>query len=139
MPGTTPKQQRLAAVPMFRACSPEELRRIERVADEVQVPAGRRIVGQGDVGREFFIVESGTVEVRRDGRVIATLGAGEHFGELALLGVPARIADVVAVTDVDLVVLGTREFMGLLQDVPHMAISILRALAVRFAEREQDR
>jgi CRP-like cAMP-binding protein/Zn-dependent protease len=59
---------------------------------------GERIVEQGGVGDAFFAIRSGRADVLQDGRTIATLGAGDHFGEVALLRDVPRTASVVATT-----------------------------------------
>jgi CRP-like cAMP-binding protein len=133
----TAKQERLASVPMFAACSPQELELLDRVADEVHVTAGERLIGEGELGREFFIIEHGIVRVTRQGRPVAELGVGDYFGELALLGEPVRNADVVAVTDVDVVVMTARQFSGLLEEVPGLSRTLLRGMARRLADADR--
>ena len=133
----SPKHDRLASVPMFAACSPAELDLLERVADEVHIRAGERVIGEGELGREFFIIETGTVRVLRHGRHVAELGPGDHFGELALLGEPTRNADVTAVTDVDLLVMTSNQFSGLLDEVPTLARTLLRGMAHRLAAADR--
>jgi CRP-like cAMP-binding protein len=133
----SPKQQRLASVPMFAACSPAELNLLDRVADEVHVHAGDQVIGEGELGREFFVIETGRVRVVRHGRQVAELGPGEHFGELALLGEPTRNADVTAITDCDLVVMTSNQFSGLLDEVPTLARTLLRGMAHRLAEADR--
>ena len=131
------KEQRLAAVPMFAACSDHELERLAGLADEVHIPGGERVIGAGELGREFFVIESGQARVSRAGREVAELGPGDYFGELALLGEPVRNADVAAVSDCDLVVLTSSQFSGLLDDMPGLARTLLRGLARRLAEADR--
>jgi CRP-like cAMP-binding protein len=131
------KEQRLASVPMFAACSPDELQLLARLADEIHLRAGEQVIGAGELGREFFIIENGSVRVVRFGREVAELGSGDYFGELALLGEPVRNADVVAVTDVDLVVMTSTQFSGLLDEVPTLARTLLRGMAHRLAEADR--
>ena len=68
------------------------IERLARGLEPLEVPAGAIVVAQGDVGDRYFVIESGEVEVVGDGRVIATLGPGQGFGEIALLrpGPPDR-------------------------------------------------
>ena len=60
------------------------------------------VFSQGDVGEHYFFIESGEVDVVGDGRVVATLGPGEGFGEIALLRSTRRTATVVARSEVNL-------------------------------------
>ncbi|MFZ6004440.1 MAG: cyclic nucleotide-binding domain-containing protein [Actinomycetota bacterium] len=124
----------LASVPLFSACSKKELQAVARASDEVALPAGRHLCEQGSIGREAFVIVGGTAEVRRNGRRVATLGAGDCFGELALLDHGPRTATVTAVTDIDVLVLGAREFAGILDEVPPIAHKLLKSLASRIRE-----
>jgi CRP/FNR family transcriptional regulator, cyclic AMP receptor protein len=134
------KLKRLAKVPLFAECTKSDLSRIAALADEVEVPAGRVLMRQGEFGHECFVVLDGKAEVsfRRDGKT--TLGPGACFGEMALLQPRGkRSATVTAKTDMDLLVLGAREFTALIDDFPSVARKVLAAVAdrVRAAERGQ--
>lgn len=121
--------EQLATVPLFSAFSKRELTKVARAADEVQVVAGREVVVEGKVGRECFIILSGDTVVSRDGTTIAKFSAGDHFGELALLDGGPRTATVTADTDLSLLVLGQREFLSLLEEVPALSRKMLTTLA----------
>ncbi len=121
--------EQLASVPLFSAFSRRELGKVAKAADEVQVPAGRSIVEEGKVGHECFVILSGQATVTRDGTTIAEFGPGDHFGELALLDGGPRTATVTAGTDLDLLVLGQREFLSLLEEVPALSRKVLTTLA----------
>lgn len=105
-----------------------------RGSDELSLPAGRHLCEQGRIGREAFVIVGGTAEVRRNGRKVATLGPGDCVGELALLDHGPRTATVTAVTAVEVLVLGAREFAGILDEVPPIAHKLLKALAGRIRE-----
>lgn len=105
-----------------------------RASDEVDLPAGRHLCEQGSIGREAFVIVGGKAEVRRNGRRVATLGPGDCFGELALLDHGPRTATVTAVTDIDVLVLGAREFAGIIDEVPPIAHKLLKTLAGRIRE-----
>ncbi len=102
----------LQEVALFSACSRKDLQLVARRAEDVRVPAGKVLVTEGETGHEFFVILEGTAKVTRQGRRIATLGPGQAFGELALLDKAPRNATVVAESDMELVVLGQREFAG---------------------------
>ena len=126
--------EHLASVPLFAACSQKDLQRIARASDEVQIPEGRTLVKQGDIGRECFVLVDGKVKVERNGRKLATLGPGAYFGELSLLDKGPRTATATAETECTVLVLGPREFSGLLDEVPQLAHKLLAALAARIRE-----
>lgn len=126
----------LATVPLFSALSREELDRVVRASEELDVAAGEELVTEGRIGREFFMILSGDAVVRRDGSQLAELGAGQWFGELSLIDHEPRSATVVATTDMKLLVLGQAEFAGLLETVPSMAAKLLRAMARRVREAD---
>lgn len=124
----------LASLPLFSSCSKRELQRLSRAGDEVTKEPGYVFVEQGEVGREAYIILSGTATVRRKGRKIATLGTGDQFGELALLDHGPRTATVVAETEVTVFVLTARNFRGVLEEFPTIAHKLLAVLAARVRE-----
>ncbi|MFM7270063.1 MAG: cyclic nucleotide-binding domain-containing protein [Actinomycetes bacterium] len=126
----------IAEVPLFSACSRSDLNRIARLSEEVVVPAGRRVVEEGALGDQFFVIMDGTAKVTRRGRRVATLGRGDAFGELSLLVRSPRNATVTAETDLDVLVLGQREFSGLVDTAPGFARKLLAALAERLREAD---
>jgi CRP/FNR family cyclic AMP-dependent transcriptional regulator len=131
MARTSPAVDRLQAVPLFSALSKKELEQVDRAADELDVKAGQEVVTQGRTGHEFFLILSGEATVQRDGKDVATLGPDQYFGELALLDREPRSASVIAKTDMKLLVLGQREFGGLLDSIPGIAAKILAGVAKR--------
>jgi CRP-like cAMP-binding protein len=123
--------EHLAQVPLFSALSRRELALVARRAEDVTVPAGKVLVSEGETGQQFFVIMSGQAKLTRRGALIATLGPGASFGELALLDKHPRNATAVAETPMELVVLGQREFAGLIDDVPGFARKLLSAMAGR--------
>ena len=124
----------LASVPLFSGCTTKELRDIAKATVELTLDEGKEFVTQGDVGREAFIIVEGSADVSRGGKKIATLGPGDCVGELALLDHGPRTASVVATSPLTVLVLGPREFSGLLDEVPTLNHKILAALAGRIRE-----
>jgi CRP/FNR family transcriptional regulator, cyclic AMP receptor protein len=123
--------EHLAQVPLFSALSRRELALVARRAEDVSVAAGKVLVSEGETGQQFFVIMKGTAKLTRRGRKIAMLGPGASFGELALLDKHPRNATAVAETPMELVVLGQREFAGLIDDVPGFARKLLAAMAGR--------
>ena len=92
----------LQHVPMLRTLPLPSVEQLVRGLELREVAAGAPVFEQGDLGDRYYVVESGEVDVVGDGRLLATLGAGEGFGEIALLRHSARTASVAARTDVRL-------------------------------------
>jgi CRP-like cAMP-binding protein len=124
---------------MFSACNQKQLRMVSALTERVRVPEGRELCRQGAIGREFFIILDGRARVSRNGRKVAALGAGQCFGELALLDPAPRNATVVAETDMDLLVLAQREFAKVVDATPGFAFALLAGLAARMRESETRR
>jgi CRP/FNR family transcriptional regulator, cyclic AMP receptor protein len=124
----------LSSISLFSALSRKELQRVARASDVVDVKEGHELIRQGDVGREMFVIVDGTATVKRNGRKIGTAGPGSAIGELSLLDKGPRTATVTADSDCRVVVLGAREFAGVLDEVPGIAHKIMAALADRIRE-----
>ena len=132
-----PKVERLSQVQLFSACSKRDLSRIAALAEEVEVPAGRVLMRQGDLGREAFVIADGMAKVTIRGKRSTKLGPGECFGEMALLHSAPRSATVTAESDMRLFVLGSREFSALIERVPVVGQRVMAALAERVREAER--
>ncbi|HET8975455.1 MAG TPA: cyclic nucleotide-binding domain-containing protein [Solirubrobacterales bacterium] len=132
-----PKLDRLSQVQLFSECSKRDLSRIAGVAEEIDVPAGRVLIRQGSLGQEAFVIYEGRAKATIRGKGSFRLGAGECFGEMALLHSAPRSATVTAETDMRLLVLGSREFSALIEDVPAVGRGVLAALAERVREAER--
>jgi CRP-like cAMP-binding protein len=126
----------LQQVSLFAACSRKDLQLVARRAEDVRVPAGKTLVSEGETGHEFFVILEGDAKVSRQGRKVASIGPGAAFGELALLEKAPRNATVTAESDMELVVLGQREFAGLIDEVPGFARKLLAGMAHRLREAD---
>jgi CRP-like cAMP-binding protein len=124
----------LASVPLFRGMTTKELRDIAKATVELSIVEGKEFVTQGDVGREAFVIVEGKADVVRNGKTIASLGPGDCVGELSLLDHGPRTASVLAATNLTVLVLGPREFNGVLDEVPTLTHKVLEALASRVRE-----
>ncbi len=127
------KRELIKSVPIFSRCSKKELEALGSEFDEIDVPSGRTLTKQGDPGREFVVIVSGSAEVTKDGRRVNMLGAGDFLGEIALLSGGPRTATVTTVSDADLLVLSSRSFARLTKEVPSLQASVVKALSERLA------
>jgi CRP/FNR family cyclic AMP-dependent transcriptional regulator len=132
-----PKVERLSHVQLFSACSKRELARIAALTTEIEVPQDRVLMRQDDSGRECFVIEEGTAKATIRGRKSVMMGPGECFGEMALLHTAPRSATVTAASDMHLLVLDSREFSTLLEDVPSVARKVLAAVGERLSNAER--
>ena len=89
----------LRSMRLFRALPAYELEAVARAGADRSVPAGTRIIEEGELAAGYFAIADGFVDVTRDGRRLATLGRGDGFGEIALLRDVRRTASVTARTD----------------------------------------
>jgi CRP-like cAMP-binding protein len=129
--------ERLAQIPLFQGLSKKELRNLSSLATRLEEPAGKVLTKEGQQGYEFIIVLEGEVEVRQHGEVIAKRGAGDYFGEIALLDNRPRTATVVAVTPVVIEVIERREFLGLVADNPEISQAIMATMAQRLEQLDE--
>lgn len=127
------KIERMRQVPLFAGCSKAELGRIAGIADEVAFPTGRVLVREGERGREFCVLVEGAADVRRRGRKVADLLAGDFFGEIALLTDMPRNATVATTSPARVLVVTDRDFRRLCRELPSIQAKVLRALAERLA------
>lgn len=132
------KVEALGTAPIFEGLSKKELTQLARVTDDVEVAAGTVLCKEGKTGSEFLVVMDGEVEVTRSGRRIGTGGAGDFFGEIALIEDIPRTATVTATTDVRLIVLTAPAFWGMLDLYPTIERKVLRTLASRLVANSAD-
>jgi CRP/FNR family cyclic AMP-dependent transcriptional regulator len=130
------KLDHLSRVKMFSSLNKKELGLVARASDVLEAPAGTELVKEGEIGHEFFLISAGSATVRRAGRKVATLGPGNYFGEMALLDRGPRSATVITDEPSELIVLGQREFMAILDQVPPIAHKLLVGMAGRLREAD---
>lgn len=119
----------LGKIRLFSTCTQRELAKIAKATDEVIVAAGKVLMEQGKPGREAFIIVSGSASVVINGVEVAQLHAGHHVGELALLDGGPRTATVIALSEMELLVISQRAFFGLIDEVPGLSRKIMTSLA----------
>jgi len=113
--------------------------RISRSATIVPLrfSAGQEIVRQGKPGRRFYIVQTGTVEVvhkaGQNEEVLAILGPGKYFGELALLQDSVRTATVRALEDTAVLSIAREDFTVLVGHLPVLERSLMESTRTALA------
>jgi CRP-like cAMP-binding protein len=127
------KIELLAQVPLLAHCSKRELARIATLADLVEFREGDVVMREGRPGAEFFVIVDGWARVTRRGRKLAELGAGDWFGEIALLSDTPRTATVVAGSALQTLVLTRPGLSALIREVPSIGTNVLSAVGERLA------
>lgn len=132
------KVDALKRIPLFEGLSRKELVELARVTEDVEVPEGKVLCKEGELGREFFVIIEGEAEVTRRGKHLATDRGGEFFGEIALLENSPRVATVTAKTPLRFFVITSQDFRRLLDENPKVERKVLHALARRVLALSND-
>jgi MFS family permease len=111
----------LHSVPMLQPLPLPAIEHLARGLEPVHVFAGQAVFRQGDPADRFYVIEKGRAEVVGDGRLVATLGSGEGFGEIGLLRRVPRTATVRAATDLELYALRCDRFLPVVTGYPPSA------------------
>ena len=123
--------KRLHDVPLFTGLKRRDLEMVAQCADEVDVREGEALARQGEIGHEFFIVESGRAEVTKDGERVAEIGPGGFFGEMALISDDRRTATVTALEPMTTIVMSGQAFRGLKRNQPEVYEAVRAEVAKR--------
>jgi CRP/FNR family transcriptional regulator, cyclic AMP receptor protein len=127
------KIELLSHVALFSGCTKKELGEIAQIADELDVPAGKELITQGEAGRQLFVVIEGSVEVVQDGKVLPTRGGTEVYGEISLISGGPATATVTTTTPVHTLVVLPRDFKALMEHAPSIQLRVLQSLSERLA------
>ena len=131
------KLELLKTVPLFRGLGGGEMQRIGQLVDEVDLPAGRVLMRQGESGSELFAMIEGSASVERDGRELPACGPGAVLGEIALVDGGPRTATVTLTEASRLLVLSRQDFHSLMDEFPGVRVQILETLASRVRSLEE--
>jgi CRP-like cAMP-binding protein len=128
------KIELLKRVPLFAGCSKSELRELAKSADELDIREGTVLTREGRPGREFFVLIDGTARVTKAEKKIADLGAGDWFGEIALITNSPRTATVTATSPGDVLVITDRRFHSVVESMPSIALKVLATVGDRLTQ-----
>lgn len=131
------KVELIKGVPLFSQLGRGELDEVASIADEIDLSEGKELTVEGQPGREFFVIIEGDAAVRRGDREINRLGAGDFFGEIALIEDRPRTATVVAETPIRALVITDRSFRTLLQRSPGIEGKVMSARAARLGPDDE--
>ncbi|HWF14927.1 MAG TPA: cyclic nucleotide-binding domain-containing protein [Acidimicrobiales bacterium] len=117
--------------PLFANLSKKDIKHLVAALTERTIPAGTVIIEQGKPGVGFFVIGGGSATVAVRGKAIQSLGAGDHFGEVALIDDGPRMAEVKADTDMECCVLPAWQFRAFVHDHPDVAWALMQSLVKR--------
>lgn len=124
----------LADVSFFEGFSPEQLRRVAELAEEVDAEAGAELIGQGRPGQEAYVIIDGKAGVYIGGVQKNELGPGEIVGEMALIDHRPRTADVRALAPMKLLAFDAERFRRLLDEMPQASVRVMEKLVERLRQ-----
>ncbi len=128
-------------MPIFARLTEKEIHTFMEASKVINYQAGNFIVKAGEIGEEMFILLSGTVEVRKQDQktlknyVLSTFQEGQVFGEMAFLSQMSRTADVVALTDIEVLMFSQKSLQNLMSKMPEITNQILFNLSLIMCER----
>jgi CRP/FNR family cyclic AMP-dependent transcriptional regulator len=132
-----PSSDVLSTVDLFQGLSKRELQRLMGSTKELAFEAGDEVVKEGDEDGRFYLLLEGEARIVQGRRVLATLGAGDYFGEISLIDGEPRSATVLATTPIRALTLARWNFRALLDEHPAIARKLLLEMCRRV--RELDR
>jgi CRP-like cAMP-binding protein len=121
---------------LFSKLSRKHIDRLAACIIGKSVARGTNIFSKGDPGSSLFAVRAGAVKITApsaDGHdaVFNLIGAGDIFGEIALLDGRPRTADAIAITDCELFIIERRDVLPLLREEPEIALKLIEILCAR--------
>jgi len=119
----------LKKVPLFAGLDDRELEQISATMRERRFSNGDTVTEEGAGGAGFFIVEEGTADVSVDGQPRGSIGAGDYFGEIALLTGSDRTATITATSDMVCWGMTPWDFRPLVESNSTIAWKLLTAMA----------
>ena len=125
----------LKRIPIFAHLTYNELVKVLGLTQLVRSRANTTLIAEGQAGEEFFVVLAGEVDVFKHDRLITTLKAGVHLGEMAMIDNAPRSASVRAKTDCNLLVMRREEFFGLIRAEPVIASKLLWSFVQELSSR----
>ena len=117
--------------PLFVQVSTSELRAVAAVVEEMVFQEGDEIVREGDIGDSLYLIKKGKVSIQKkignsSSTVLAELGVGDCFGEMAAIDEEVRSASVIAGESCTLMRISKEDLMEVIIECPHIGIELLR-------------
>lgn len=123
--------ERLRRLPLFGELDHHDLSTIAHHVGEAEVAEGQVLFEQDSIPYEMFVIEEGTAEVTRDGRVVGTIGPGDVVGEIALLRFQRRMATVRVTSPIRAVTVSADDLQVIDEEMPEIAGQLRSIMAGR--------
>lgn len=130
-------QEVVKNAPLFVGLPKKDIKHLCAALSQQQIPAGTVVIERGKPGVGFFVIASGSAVVSVKGQPVRSLGAGDHFGEVALIDDGPRMAEVTAETDMECYALPAWQFRAFVKDHPDVAWALMQSLVKRIV-RDQE-
>ena len=127
----------LQEVPLFSSLNKKSLGNIANSGTVRSYRSGVTIAKEGEAAVAFYLILEGAVEVRRGKKVLAKLGRGQFFGEMALFDNQPRSADVVATEETNCMLLKSWDLAGVVGANPNIAMNIIKELVRRLRDSDK--
>lgn len=121
----------IGAVPLFSGLDKKKRNSIASQGKELSYKSGDTIVDEGTMGVGFYLILDGKAEVRKKGKILASLQKGQFFGEMSLIDEQPRSADVVAVAPTRCWALSSWAFSSIVKTNPEIAMTMLKEVVKR--------
>jgi CRP/FNR family transcriptional regulator, cyclic AMP receptor protein len=140
--GMKDRNEALRGIPLFRNLDEKDLADIAGLLIDRKFPRDAIIFEDGSLGDYMYLIQEGQVKITKmseDGRekILEMLGPGDFFGEMALLDREPRSASVKTTTACVLLALSRQDFLGLLKQDHELTLELLRELARRLRETDE--
>lgn len=121
----------IGSVPFFSNLNSRNRKTLLAQGKEMSYKTGSTIVAEGDTGVGFFLILDGKAEVRKKGKLLATLSRGQFFGEMSLIDDLPRSADVIALQPTKCWAITAWSFASVIKEHPELALSMLKEVVKR--------
>jgi CRP/FNR family cyclic AMP-dependent transcriptional regulator len=128
----------LQRAPLFAFCTEPELLAVAGFTRPVTLPAGAVLFREGAPGQEMYLVVAGAVDICKGEQVLATMGPGTNFGEMALLDEPQRSATARIALDAELLVIDREAFFRFLKTDATLAVKVLWNMLLKLSSNLRD-
>jgi CRP/FNR family cyclic AMP-dependent transcriptional regulator len=126
----------LSSIQGFSGCSKKQLAMVDSLSDRVDAGPGQVLIREGAMSREAYVIISGSATVTRRGRLVTTLGPGDHFGEMAAIESGRRNATLTTISNFTALAFGPREFAVVVAAIPGFRDVLLRSMVRKLRETD---